>query len=360
MLFPFVLARLALDLSRLLRLALKSRVDLAAENLFLRKQLALYQERKAKRCPTSVAFRWTMTALGRLFAWRDALVIVKPDTFLRWHREAFRLFWSWKSRPAGRPPLPKNIRTLIRIMARENPTWGEERIADELRLKLGIRVSPRTVARYLDKPRPRGVKTQRWKTFVHNHATAIVACDFFVSVTATFRVLYVFVAMEVSSRRILHFNVTAHPTSEWTLQQFREFMAFDHPHRFVIHDRDSIFSTGLDSALQNLGVQVLKTLVRAPMANAFCERLVGTIRRECLDWLIPVGEAHLRRILREWVAHYNRGRPHSSLGPGFPEPLQAKVPAGVHRHKLPNGYRVVSKSVLGGLHHEYGLEREAA
>jgi hypothetical protein len=182
-----------------------------------------------------------MTVLGRLFAWRDALVIVKPETFLRWHREAFRLFWRWKSRRSARPPLPRNIRTLIREMGRNNPTWGEERIANELSLKLGIYVSPRTVAKYLEMDRPRGMTNQRWSTFVRNHARAIVACDFFVSVTATFRVLYVFVAMEVGTRRIVHFNVTAHPTAEWTMQQFREFLAFAHPYRFVIHDRDSIF-----------------------------------------------------------------------------------------------------------------------
>ena len=359
-LFPFVFARFFVDLCRFVGLSLKSRAALAAENLFLRKQLALYQERKAKHRPTSIALRWTMTALGRLFSWRDALVIVKPDTFVSWHREAFRLFWRSKSRPSGRPALPKNIRTLIRKMVRENPTWGEERIADELMLKLGIRMSPRTVAKYLDMDRPRGVSNQRWRTFIQNHAKAIVACDFFVSVTATFRVLYVFVAMEVGSRRILHFNVTAHPTAEWTLQQFREFLPFDHPYRFVIHDRDSIFSTGLDAALATLGVRVLKTPAHAPKANAFCERLIGTIRRECLDWMIPVGERHLRRILKEWVRHYNRGRPHSSLGPGIPEPIQATVPASVHRHKLPEGYRVTARPVLGGLHHEYSLEKEAA
>ena len=145
-LFPFLIGRLIADLCQLARLALKSRAALAAEYLFLRKQLALYQERKAKRSPTSIAIRWTMTGLGEFFAWRDALVIVKPDTFVRWHREAFRLFWRWKSRPSGRPTLPKNIRTLIRKMNRENPTWGEERIADELMLKLRICVSPRTVA----------------------------------------------------------------------------------------------------------------------------------------------------------------------------------------------------------------------
>ena len=174
------------------------------------------------------------------------------------------------------------------------------------------------MAKYLDMDRPDGVSNQRWKTFVHNHAKAIVACDFFISVTATFRVLYVFVAMELGSRRILHFNVTSHPTAEWTVQQFREFLAFDHRYEFVIHDRDSIFSTGLDAALGSMAVRIIKTPVRAPSANTFCERLIGTIRRECLDWMIPISENHVRAILRDWVKHYNRGLPHSSLGPGIP------------------------------------------
>jgi transposase InsO family protein len=291
-----------------------------------------------------------MVVLAKFFDWRNALVIVKPETFVRWQRTAFKIFWRWRSRKRGRPALPKSIRELIRQMARENVTWGEERIADELSVKLGIRVSPRTVGKYLDRGQPRGSSGQRWSTFVRNHANAIVACDFFVSVTASFRILYVFVAMEVGSRRILHCNVTQHPTAEWTTQQFREFLAFDHPYRYVIHDRDAIFSSGLDTALKGFGVRVLKTPVRAPQANAFCERLIGTIRRECLDFLIPLGEGHLKRILREWVGHYNRGRPHSSLGAGMPEPPQAKVPASVHRHRLPAGYRVKSTPVLGGLH----------
>ena len=154
--------------------------------------------------------------------------------------------------------------------------------------------------------------------------------------------------------------MTEHPTAEWTIQQFREFLAFDHPYRFLIHDRDKIFSAATDEALKGSGVRVLKTPVRAPKANAFCERLIGTIRRECLDYLIPINERHLKRILKEYVGHYNRGRPHSSLGPGIPEPPQAKVPAGPHRHKLPKGYCVTSTPVLGGLHHEYGLKKEAA
>jgi transposase InsO family protein len=303
-----------------------------------------------------------MAALSQWFAWRNALVNVQADTLLRWHRQGFRLFWRWKSKTAGRPRLPKNLQALIREMAADNPTWGQERIANELQLKLGILISSRTVAKYLRRGGP--VRTpepkQRWLTFVHNHAKGIVACDFFVVMTATFRTLYVFVLMEVGSRRIIHHNVTACPTAEWTLQQFRETLPADHPYRFVLHDRDSIFSQELDKAVTRLGVRVLRTPVRAPKANASCERLGGSLRRECLDFLIPLSEGHLRRIVKEWAFHYNRGRPHSSLGPGIPEPSQEPVPASDHRHKLPVGYRLTKTPVLGGLHHEYRLVKEAA
>lgn len=343
-----------------IRLFVTSRVALIAENLFLRKQLALFQERKAKPRRTTASFRLAMVTLAKFFDWYDALMIVKPETFIRWHRTAFKIFWRWRSRKRGRPALPTNIKELIRQMARENPTWGQERIADELSLKLGIRVSPRTVGKYLKRDEPRGSSGQRWSTFVRNHAKVIVACDFFVSVTSSLRVMYVFVAMEIGSRRILHCNVTEHPTAEWTTQQFREFMAFDHPYRFLIHDRDAIFSRRLDSELRGFGMRVLKTPIRAPKANAFCERLVGTIRRECVDFLIPLSEAHLKRILREFVHHYNRGRPHSALGPGIPEPPQAQVPISSQRHRLPAGSCVTSIPVLGGLHHEYRVGKEAA
>ena len=179
-------------------------------------------------------------------------------------------------------------------------------------------------------------------------------------ITAPFRTLYVFVSMEVGTRRLLHHNVTAHPTAEWTLQQFRETLPGDHAYRFVLHDRDSSFSQELDKAVAKLGVKVLRTPVRAPTANAFCERLGGSLRREGLDFLIPLNERHLRMIVKEWGIHYNRGRPHSSLGPGIPEPSQESVPASDHRHKLPAGYRVGKTPVLGGLHHEYHLVKEAA
>ena len=215
--------------------------------------------------------------------------------------------------------------------------------------------------KYLKSGRPRGGDNgQRWSTFVKNHAKAIVACDFFQSVTFDFKVLYIFVAMEIGSRRILHYGVTAYPTAEWTVQQFREMLPFDHGYKCLIHDRDTIFSAQVDAMLKSCGLRVLKSPVRSPKANAFCERLIGTMRRECLDYLIPISQRHLRLVVKEFVTHYNRGRPHSSLGPGIPEPIQAMVPAGPHRHKLPAGFRVTTKPVLGGLHHEYGLEKKVA
>jgi len=355
------IARVIFDLVELLGLATKSRSALMAENLFLRKQLAMFQERNVRPHRAQDSARWLMACLSRLFDWREALIVVKPDTLIRWHRRGFRLFWRWKSKPVGRPAVPKSLQELIRKMVAENPTWGEEYIANELKLKLGIRVSPRTVQKYLARYRGRTPDpTQRWLTFVHNHAQAIVACDFFVVFTARFRILYVFVVMELGRRRILHHNVTSHPSAEWTLQQFREALTEEHPYRFLIHDRDSIFSTDLDKAVNAMGVRVLKTPVRAPKANAVCERLVWTIRRECLDFLIPFGERHLKQVLKNWVAHYNHARVHTSLGPGVPDPIRTTPPMSGHRHHLPAGHVLRSKAVLGGLHHEYWLDKVAA
>jgi transposase InsO family protein len=250
-------------------------------------------------------------------------------------------------------------------MARENPTWGEERIANELLLKLGLRVSPRTVRKYMPKHlnpgRGKRAMSQRWSTFVRNHAQGIVACDFCVVVTATFRLLYVFVLMEHATRRILHTNVTAHPTAPWTLQQLREAIPADHTYSFLIHDRDVIFSRELDQQVRNLRLQVLKTPPQSPQANALCERLLGTLRRECLDFLIPLTESHLRRLLYAWVPHYNEGRPHMSLGPGIPQPsVSLPVPVQAHRHRIPPHLQVVARPILGGLHHAYGLAAQAA
>jgi putative transposase len=185
-------------------------------------------------------------------------------------------------------------------MARANRTWGEERIAAELRLKLGLTLSPRTVRRYMP-PRPRnrfGPSPQTWSTFLHNHAGTVLACDFFLVVTATFRRLYVFVILDITTRQVLHWNLTEHPTAEWTIQQFRNGLPLDAAYRFVVHDRDGIFAPAMDDAFGSMS-RVLKTPVRAPQANAYCERFIGTCRRECLDWMIPLNEPHLRRVLAE-------------------------------------------------------------
>ena len=200
----------------------------------------------------------------------------------------------------------------------------------------------------------------RLQARVRNHAHAIVACDFFTTVTVGFRVLYVFVVLEVGTRRIVHWNVTAHPTAAWTIQQFRAVITPETSHRFVLHDRDSVFSATVDQAIGSMGRHVLKTPARMPQANAFCERLIGTIRRECLDWLIPMHEVHLRWVLREWVAHYNRGRPHASLGPGIPQPLPDVDQPVATGHRLPEQTEVTATPILGGLHHEYRLARRAA
>src|ERR1019366_235593 len=220
-----------LELSTFLRFCVRSRSALLAENLFLRKQLAFYQEHQIRPRRLTDAARFSLVFWSRLFAWKEALVIVKPETLIGWHRKGFRLFWKWKSR-VGRPRLPGNIRQLIVRMVQENPTWGEERVAAELSVKLRLLVSPRTVRAYWPSPSfPRGTRrtsSQHWQTFVHNHATSIVACDFLVAITARFQVLYVFVMMELGSRRTLHCNVTAHPTADWMLQLFREALPYNY------------------------------------------------------------------------------------------------------------------------------------
>src|SRR5262245_40257807 len=209
------------DLGRFLCLALQSRAHLADENLFLRRQLTLYLERQVKPRRADDATRITLVALSRLLDWRQLLVVVKPETLIRWHRKGFRVFWRWKSKTPGRPRIPADLRQLIAQMAAANLTWGEERIAAELLVKIGIRLSPRTVRRYMpSRTTPRTSRgSQAWSTFVRNHARSVLACDFGVAVTATFRIVSVFVVLQAGRRRIVHWNVTTHPTADWPAQQ---------------------------------------------------------------------------------------------------------------------------------------------
>ena len=335
---------------RFLRTIARSRTALGAEVLFLRKQLAYYQEREIRPRRLTDAARLSLVFWSRFFDWKESLAIVIRETFIRGHRKGFQFYWRWKSR-GGRPALPKEIRQLIARMVKEDITWGEERIADELSLKLGIYVSPRTVRKYWPKDSGdrgrRRTSSQHWRTFVKNHAAGIVACDFLVAVTVRFRVLY---------------NLMAHPT-DWTLQQLREAIPGGHGYQFLIHDRDSIFSSHLDEEVQrSFGLRVLRTPVRAPQANAYCERLIGTLRRECLDFMIPLNERHLRTTLRSWVAHYNKGRPHSSLGPAIPEISVARPLSypPLHRYRVPPDSQIRAQDILYGLHHEYSWEDCAA
>jgi transposase InsO family protein len=352
-----ILIRLIGETLRWCRLTFRSTRSIKAENLFLRRQLGLYVERGVKRRRIDPVTRISLALLSRFFNWREALVVVRPETMIRWHRAGWKLFWRLKSRP-GRPPIPQQLQALIRRMGHENPSWGEERIANELLLKLGIQVSPRTVRKYLPRRppgRPRG--DLRWSTFLRLHARGIIACDFLLVVTATFRLLYVFVVIEHRSRRLVHYNVTAHPSSAWTLQQLREAVGLDERFEYLLHDRDSIFAKHLDDSVRKLGITVLKSPPRCPKANAICERVIGTIRRECLDWLIPLSESHLRSILRMWIPHYNAGRPHMALGPGIPDPPPTYRDQSQpnSRHRCGDLYAVGAKSILGGLHHEYLL-----
>ena len=239
-------------------LTVRSGAALRAENLFLRRQLALYAERKVRARRANDGTRLVFILLSRFFAWKDALVMVRPETLIRWHRKGFRLFWRWKSKKRGLPRLPIELQRLILQMAEHSVTWGEELIAAELLTKIGIRVSPRTERRYMPHPpqtRDR-LCSEQWMTFVKNHAKAILACDFFVTVTANFRILYVLIIMEIGTRRIVHFNVTDHPRSEWTLQQFREAIQENNAKRFLIHDRDCIYSAELNFPIQSMGLTI--------------------------------------------------------------------------------------------------------
>jgi putative transposase len=228
----------------------------------------------------------TLVWLSHWFDWKSALTLVTPRTFIGWHRKGFQSFWRRKSR-SGRPWIPPELQRLIRRMARENPSWGEERIANELLVKLGLRASPCTIRRYLPNspagPSSKPFRDQRWSTFLKNHAEAIIACDFCVVASATFRMLYVFVVTEHASRKIIHLNVTHHPTAAWTLQQLREAIPSDHSYRFLLHNRDAIFSMGPDDSIAHLGLEVIKSPARSSQANALCERVIGTLWRECLD-----------------------------------------------------------------------------
>ena len=328
--------------------ATRSRSALLLENALLRDQLVVLN-RSVKRPRLSAADRGLLVFLAsQLRAWADALVIVRPETVLRWHRQGFRLFWRRKSRPrsAPKPKVAAETIALIREMAAANRLWGADRIRGEL-LKLDIRVSKRTIQRYLRQARPPRRSGQAWSAFLRNHAGESWACDFLPVTDLRFRPVYAFFIIALGSRRVVHVGVTRHPTDAWVAQQLREATPFDERPRFLIRDNDAKYGPRFDRLAVASGIRVLRTPIRAPRANATCERFLGSVRRECLDHIFVLGEVHLRRVLRAYVGYFNRARPHQGIGQAIPAGA-----AEVGRKRVSAG-RIVAIPVMGGLHHDY-------
>lgn len=328
---------------------LRRRAALHAEILALRHQLLILQRlNRSRKLQLGTADRLLWVWLSLLWnGWRSALVIVKPETVIAWHRRGFRLYWNWKSRrPQGRPSVSRDVIDLIRKMSLANPRWGAPRIHGEL-LKLGFEMSEATVAKYM--VRRRRPPSQTWRTFLANHMQGIVSSDFFVVPTVFFRVLFVFVILSHDRRQPVHVAVTEHPTSEWVAHQLLEAFPWDSAPRYLLRDRDKSYGEKFSEAARCLGIREVLTAAESPWQNAYVERLIGSIRRECLDHVIVLNETGLRRILKSYFEYYERSRTHLSLGKDSPvtRPIQ---PVAVGP--------VVEIPQVGGLHHRY--ERVAA
>ncbi len=323
----------------------RSRAALTAEIMALRHQLGVYH-RTAPARPHLTRWERALWALilYRWSGWRRSLIVVKPETVIKWHRRAFGLVWRWKSR-GGRPNIRSEIRGLIREMARSNPTWGAPRIHAEL-LKLDFEVSERTVSRFLARIRPKPARpgSQTWASFLRNHAKGIVAVDMFTVPTIRFQVLYIFVVLSLDRRRLVFANVTVNPTAEWLGQQVVNAFPWDTAPKFLVRDRDKAYGFEFSRRTKGLGIREVKTAIEAPLMNAYCERLIGTLRRECFDHVIVLNERHARRLLAEFCAWYNQDRCHLSLAKDAPEhrPVEPPVMG-----------KVVALPRLGGLHHRY-------
>ena len=322
--------------------------QLALENLALRQQLAVYK-RTAKRPKLRSGERLFWVCLSKVWTgWRAALVIVAPDTVLRWQRRRFREHWAKLSdrSTGGRPPVNAEIKALVTRLAAANPLWGAPRIHGEL-LKLGIHVAERTVSRLL--PKRRIPPSQTWRTFLANHVRDLVSIDFFTVPSAGLRVLFVLFVLAHHRRRVLHFNVTEHPTAHWTAQQIVEAFPNDTAPSYLLRDRDRVYGEHFRHRVKGMHITEVLTASRSPWQNPFAERLIGSIRRECLDHVLILGDRHLRRMLTAYFAYYHRARTHLSLDKDAPNarPIQR---AGVGP--------IMAIPEVGGLHHRY-LRRAA-
>jgi putative transposase len=334
---------LGIGLWTFLRAVLFGSAAIALENMALRHQLAVLQ-RSVRRPRLSRWDRVLWVWLSRVWAgWRSSLAIVQPATVLAWHRQGFQLYWRWKSRTnrVGRPPLDTEIRQLIRRMARDNPTWGRRRIHAELAL-LGYDVAELTVAKYIR--RTAGRPSPTWGTFLADHLRDMVAIDFFLVPTITFRLLFVFVVLRHDRRELIHLKVTDQPTAAWTAQQLVEALPDDTAPKYLLRDRDGIYGEAFTRRVTRMGIRQVLTAPRAPWQNPFVERLIGSIRRECLDHFLIRNEAHLRWLLGRYQGYYNVARPHQSLDNNSPRPREVQPP---------ELGRLVAIPQVGGLHHLY-------
>jgi transposase InsO family protein len=319
----------------------KSKSRLEAENAALRHQLIVLQRKVRGRVRFTNSDRLFFVQLYRWFpSVLKAVAIIRPETLVRWHRAGFRRYWRWKSRSlGGRPQIDADLRALIRRMSIENALWGAPHIHGEL-LKLGFAVAQSTVAKYMtQRPDP---SSQDWGTFLRNHAPNIAAMDLFVVPTIGFNLLYVLVIVRLARRELVWINVTPHPTAEWIAQQITEAFPWSEAPRYLIRDQDGIYGAAVARRLQAMGIRDKPIAPGSPWQNAFAERLIGSIRRECVDHMVVLGEAHLRRMLNSYARYYNESRIHRSLSKDAP------FPRAIERLGV-----ITSRPVLGGLHHQY-------
>ena len=327
-----------------------SRRDLLLENLALRQQLAVLKQKHLKpRFAAADKMLWVI--LRQLWPdWKQALVLVQPETIIRWHRAGFRLYWTWRSRHrnrVGRKCVRKELRQLIFRMVADNPTWGAPRIHGELKM-LGFDISEQSVLRWMRKAPRDPEPARRWAAFLSNHREAIAAMDFFTVPTLTFGVLYCFFVIAHDRRRILHCNVTKHPTSAWVIQQLREAFPYDSAPRYLIFDRGTQFNQEVIDAAKSFGIEPKRTSFRSPWQNGVAERWVGNCRRDLLDHVIVVNQRHLKRLMNEYILYYHDDRTHLALAKGTPAGREAASNSRV-------GSRIIAIQRLGGLHHRYDL-----
>jgi transposase InsO family protein len=319
----------------------RSRAALEAEILVLRQQIIVLRRSRPARLPFVAADRLVLGWVCQLFPNAcGALAIVRPETVVRWHRVGFRSYWRWKSaRRSGRPAVSAEIRQLIREMSIDNPLWGAPRVHGEL-LKLGIDVGQTSVAKYM--VREKRPPSQGWKTFLRNHEDGIAAIDLFVVPTVSFRLLYGLLIMGHGRRKILWLGATAHPTAEWIANQLTQACGWGRSPTYLIRDRDACYGNVFTRRLRSLGIRDHPTSPRSPWQNGYAERLIGSIRRECLDHVVVFGERHLRHVLSSYMQYYNAARTHLALGKDAPiqRPIQSVG-------------RIQHRPVLGGLHHQY-------